>query len=113
MGHRIFDVKGTKIAVMNFLGRTFMNPVDSPWEIIEKEIENIKQAAPIVIVDFHAEATAEKSVLADSVQNIKSVLFLAHIPMCRQLMKRLLMITRLISQTQVLRGIQFCDRYGV
>lgn len=60
VGHRIFDVKGTKIAVMNFLGRTFMNPVDSPWEIIEKEIENIKQAAPIVIVDFHAEATAEK-----------------------------------------------------
>ena len=31
VGYRIFDIKGTKIAVMNFLGRTFMNPVDSPW----------------------------------------------------------------------------------
>ena len=60
VGYRIFEVKATKIAVMNFLGRTFMNPVDSPWEIIEKEIENIKSEAPIVIVDFHAEATAEK-----------------------------------------------------
>ena len=60
VGYRIFDVKETKIAVMNFLGRTFMTPVDSPWEILEKEIEQIKQQAPVVIVDFHAEATAEK-----------------------------------------------------
>lgn len=60
VGYRIFDVKNTKIAVMNLLGRTFMNPVDSPWEIIEKEIGQIKEQAPIVIVDFHAEATAEK-----------------------------------------------------
>ena len=60
VGYRIFDIKNTKIAVLNFLGRTFMNPVDSPWEIIEKEIENIKHEAPIVIVDIHAEATAEK-----------------------------------------------------
>lgn len=60
VGYRIFDVKETKIAVINLLGRTFMNPVDSPWEIIQNEIEKIKQEAPIVIVDFHAEATAEK-----------------------------------------------------
>lgn len=60
VGYRIFEVNETKIAVMNLLGRTFMNPVDSPWEIIENEIEKIKEEAPIVIVDFHAEATAEK-----------------------------------------------------
>lgn len=60
VGYRIFEVKDTKIAVMNFLGRTFMNPVDSPWEIVENEIEKIKEEAPIVIADFHAEATAEK-----------------------------------------------------
>ena len=60
VGYRIFDVKNTKIAVMNFLGRTFMTPVDSPWEMVEQEISKIKEIAPIVIVDFHAEATAEK-----------------------------------------------------
>lgn len=60
VGYRIFDVKDTKVAVINLLGRTFMNPVDSPWELIQNEIEQIKQQAPIVIVDFHAEATAEK-----------------------------------------------------
>lgn len=60
VGYRIFDVKDTKVAVLNFLGRTFMSPVDSPWEILKTEIENIKQQAAIIIIDFHAEATAEK-----------------------------------------------------
>lgn len=60
VGYRIFEIKDTKVAVINLLGRTFMNPVDSPWELIEQEIEKIKEEAPIVIVDFHAEATAEK-----------------------------------------------------
>ena len=60
VGYRVFDVKNTKIAVLNFLGRTFMNPVDSPWDIIEKEIEEIKKQAQIIVVDFHAEASAEK-----------------------------------------------------
>lgn len=60
VGYRFFDVNESKIAVINLLGRTFMGPIDSPWEFIEKEIEEIKKTAPIIIVDFHAEATAEK-----------------------------------------------------
>lgn len=60
VGYRVFDVKGVKVAVINLLGRTFMNPVDSPWAYIEKEIEKIKKEANIILVDFHAEATAEK-----------------------------------------------------
>lgn len=60
VGYRIFDVKDTKVAVINLLGRTFMNPVDSPWEFIENEIDKIKEIAPVIIIDFHAEATAEK-----------------------------------------------------
>lgn len=60
VGYRFFDVKGVEVAVVNLLGRTFMNPVDSPWEVLENEIGKIKERAPIVIIDFHAEATAEK-----------------------------------------------------
>lgn len=59
-GCRIFDVDDTKIAVINLLGRTFMSPIDSPWDYIKKHISEIKKIAPIVIIDFHAEATAEK-----------------------------------------------------
>ncbi|MFI3301518.1 MAG: YmdB family metallophosphoesterase, partial [Candidatus Gastranaerophilales bacterium] len=51
---------GIKIGVINALGRVFMSPIDSQWEIVKKEIERIKEITPIVIIDFHAEATAEK-----------------------------------------------------
>ena len=59
-GFRIFDVKKHKICVMNFLGRVFMQPMDSQWKIIEEKIKEIKEITPNIFVDFHAEATAEK-----------------------------------------------------
>ncbi len=60
-GSRIFELSDkTKIAVISVLGRVFMNPVESPWTYVAKEIKRLKEITPIVIVDFHAEATAEK-----------------------------------------------------
>ena len=59
-GSKIFEFNGIKIGVINVLGRVFMNLVDSQWEIVKAEIERIKEITPIVIIDFHAEATAEK-----------------------------------------------------
>ena len=60
VGSRIFECKEHKIGVVNFLGRVFMNLVDDPFKIAEKEIKKLKEITPVVIVDFHAEATAEK-----------------------------------------------------
>ena len=59
-GSRIFDFNGVKIAVINVLGRVFMSPVESPWTVVADEIKRLKEITPIVVVDFHAEATAEK-----------------------------------------------------
>lgn len=59
-GSQIFEKNKFKIGVINVLGRVFMNLVDSPWEIITEEIKKIKEITPIIIIDFHAEATAEK-----------------------------------------------------
>lgn len=59
-GSRIFDFGEYKIGVINVMGRVFMNLIDSPWDIVEEEIKRIKDITPIVIIDFHAEATAEK-----------------------------------------------------
>lgn len=64
VGSRIFDCGEYKIGVINLLGRVFMNLVDDPFKIAEKEIIKIKEITPIIIVDFHAEATAEKICLA-------------------------------------------------
>lgn len=60
VGSRVFDCNGVKIGVINVLGMTFMGLVDSYWKIVKEEIEKIKQITPIIFIDFHAEATAEK-----------------------------------------------------
>ena len=58
-GYAIFQRKGIKIAVINLLGRIFMDPVDNPFNIID-EILSKDIKADIKIVDLHAEATSEK-----------------------------------------------------
>lgn len=51
---------GIHIGVINAQGRTYMYPIDCPFRKISEEINRINQITPIIIVDFHAEATAEK-----------------------------------------------------
>lgn len=62
-GCRIFEKNGKKIAVLNALGQVFMAPINSPWEALSSEIENLKGKVDYIVVDFHAEATAEKMAL--------------------------------------------------
>ena len=55
---------GVAVAVLNLLGQLFLETPVSPWEIVDDLVEEAKAAAPVVIVDFHAEATSEKVALA-------------------------------------------------
>lgn len=60
-GVRIFEIKGQKLAVINALGRVFMPPIDSPWQVVTDKIKTlINEGVEHIIIDFHAEATAEK-----------------------------------------------------
>ena len=60
-GHAIFTVKNTKIAVINAIGRTFMpDAVENPFYCLDELITKIKDETDVIIVDFHAETTAEK-----------------------------------------------------
>ena len=60
-GSQIFEFNGFKIAVINVLGRVFMPPMDSPWQIVVEEINKLKDdGIEHIFIDFHAEATAEK-----------------------------------------------------
>lgn len=54
------EINGYKIAVMNFLGRVFMPPVDDPFRSVESCLKQIPDDVKIRLVDFHAEATSEK-----------------------------------------------------
>jgi len=58
------EKSGKNIGVINILGQVFMPPIDSPFVSVEKEIGKLREKdADIVIVDFHAEATAEKEAM--------------------------------------------------
>ena len=63
-GYNIYECKGKKIAVINLLGRVYINILtDNPFLIAKKIINKIKSKVDIIIVDFHAEATGEKITL--------------------------------------------------
>ncbi|HEY6488350.1 MAG TPA: TIGR00282 family metallophosphoesterase [Terracidiphilus sp.] len=50
--------KGLPYAVLNLMGRVFMNGTNDPFHAANDLIAGIK--AKIIVVDFHAEATSEK-----------------------------------------------------
>jgi 2',3'-cyclic-nucleotide 2'-phosphodiesterase len=52
--------EGRPVGVINAIGRVFMNPVDSPFTAVAAAVEQLRQECRIILVDFHAEATAEK-----------------------------------------------------
>lgn len=54
-----------KIGIINLLGRTFVNSIiNCPFRTGIREAENIREKTKIIVVDFHAETTAEKQALA-------------------------------------------------
>jgi len=51
---------GVDVAVLNLMGRVFMTALDDPFRAARFEVDAVRARAPIVFVDFHAEATSEK-----------------------------------------------------
>jgi metallophosphoesterase (TIGR00282 family) len=55
---------GTVVAAICLLGRTFMRPVDCPFRAADRVLQAIGDQAQVVVVDMHAEATADKCLMA-------------------------------------------------
>ncbi len=49
--------------VVNLIGRTFMSNFDCPFRAMDKLLVEVKPKPPVIIIDFHAEATSEKIAL--------------------------------------------------
>ena len=49
--------------VVNLMGRTFMGDLDCPFRAMDKLLIELEHKPPVIIVDFHAEATSEKMAL--------------------------------------------------
>ncbi len=63
-GWLLTHVGETPVAVINLQGRIFMECLDCPFRTADALLKVIGDGVKVRIVDFHAEATAEKSLLA-------------------------------------------------
>ncbi|MCG0056973.1 YmdB family metallophosphoesterase, partial [Escherichia coli] len=53
-----------EVAVINLQGRTFMAPLDCPFQKADEMIEEARQRTPLIFIDFHAETTSEKQAIS-------------------------------------------------
>ncbi len=63
-GSTVFKTAGgIKVGVLNLEGRVFMNNLECPFRVADRELAWLREETPIIFVDFHAEATSEKMAL--------------------------------------------------
>lgn len=78
-GLGIYECKGKKIAVMNFLGRVDLNILtENPFVLAKEMVEEIQGKVDMIFIDFHAEATAEKIAMGRFLDGKITALFGTH-----------------------------------
>ncbi len=78
-GLGIYECKGKKIAVLNFMGRIDINILtENPFLQAKEMVEQLQGKVDIIIVDFHAEATAEKIAMARYLDGKITIIFGTH-----------------------------------
>lgn len=63
-GYIVLEKNNMTLAIVNLSGRVFMDPCDNPFTVMEDLLVDIKKQAKNIIVDFHGEATSEKTAFA-------------------------------------------------
>lgn len=60
-GSGVFELNnGVKLGVLNIMGRTFMQPYDCPFRTVDSVLPRLQTQTPLILIDFHGEATSEK-----------------------------------------------------
>lgn len=59
-GVHILAKDGRMVGVVNIQGRAFLPAIDCPFKAADREVAQLRQVTDTILVDFHAEATAEK-----------------------------------------------------
>jgi metallophosphoesterase (TIGR00282 family) len=57
------EIRGVHIAVINLIGRVFMQPSDDPFRIADTLVEGLANETRVRLVDMHGEATSEKQAM--------------------------------------------------
>lgn len=67
------------VGIVNLAGQVFMDPADSPFAALDDALRHFRErSVRMVVVDFHAEATAEKIALAMHADGRASLVFGTH-----------------------------------
>lgn len=59
-GWTVADLGFASVGVVNANGRIYMEPAGCPFRAVQSAVEKIRRQTPVIVVDFHAEATSEK-----------------------------------------------------
>lgn len=77
--HALFTApNGVPVAVVSLLGRTFMRAVDCPFAAADRVLAALAGKVKVVLVDVHAEATADKYLLAHHLKGRVSAVLGTH-----------------------------------
>ncbi len=78
-GYGIYECQNKKIAVINLIGRVYINVLsENPFLVAKDIINKIKNKVDIIIVDFHAEATGEKITMGYYLDGMVTAVFGTH-----------------------------------
>jgi hypothetical protein len=78
-GYGIFECGNKKIAVINMLGRVDINILtENPFILARDIVEKISSKVDIIMLDFHAEATAEKIAMGYFLDGSVTAIFGTH-----------------------------------
>ncbi len=69
---------GTQVGVISLMGRTFMKPVDCPFAAVDRVLPGLRERTPCILVDVHAEATADKYLLGHHLKGKVSAVVGSH-----------------------------------
>jgi len=77
-GYGIIDKGAYRVGVINLLGRVWLEGHLDPFDTADKIIDELKKETKVILVDFHAEATAEKKALGYYLDGKVSAVFGTH-----------------------------------
>lgn len=78
VGFTVIDKGAFSIGVVNILGTALMENMKNPFDCFDEAYEKLKNEVKIIIVDLHAEATAEKRAFGFYVDARASAVFGTH-----------------------------------
>lgn len=76
-GYCIVDKGRYQVGVINLLGTIYMKPLDNPFDMVDDILKKM-EGCPVILVDFHAEATSEKRAMGFYLDGKVSAVFGTH-----------------------------------